>query len=323
MLVTPGNLMGPLKRKAGPSGPPIFLPQAGPFFDQAPINANLLPNLTVSGIVNAGTSRRSTPLKYNTVTINESALWRSTTADSCLFLWCNHLILNGVMATFRTELNGSDGNEDFGGSGGSGAVAGGGGGGSPAGGCETTSGGSSGSPFSPNGSAGEDGVTPGGPGGIGASTNWVSDGYDYSNDLTADPDSPFIPGDPAVTSATSGDQGGSVCCGAITFSGGGGGSSCGMMVVVANLITSSGGSPFVEAAGGDGGLDSNNFCGGGQADGGGGGCVLYYSKAYPSAFLDGQVDVSGGNGATTSGAMVMYQINGDLSIISRGFGTIF
>lgn len=296
--------------------PPVFLPGAGPFLGLPLVNANNLPNLIVNGVITAGSSRRATPLQYNTVNILDGAVLQAAASDSCIFLRCNHLIYNGVIRV--NGGSGQDGQLSKGGNAGSGAIGGGGGGGTTN---TFTSGGAAGG-IGIDGSAGQSDIEPGGLGGTSAAQNWTSDGYDYVADLAADPDTPFLEGDPAVLYSQNGDDGGfDIGLGFIV--GGGSGASAGIIVIQFNLLTGVNGGPqLLQAIGGDSGVDYNS---GNQQDGGGGGCILFYGPigSYPVAILDGVVQVDGGNGATVAGAFTMQQINPNNSLTPQDFSTAF
>lgn len=287
-----------------------FLPNAGPFalgLDQIPKgpSAGSLASFTLSSNQNIPTNRRKTMLKYNTLTINSARAWSTVYTDMCLFVWANRIVINGIINTGGGD--GGNANDNSGAGGGYGAGGGGGGGGGlqctcP---CFPLNPGSGGA-GSTSGGDGDGGgqsyvcCTPyanGGGGGSGrGQSNWVdSDGYDYVNNLSLDPE---VSGQPFGFGGggASGNNGGG---------GGGGGGAGGIMCLVSNSITA-GAAGALYSRGGEPGLNASSDL---FSSGGDGGCIAILTRKYDGS-LNGKVFVNAGSNGNANGNARIFQITG-------------
>jgi hypothetical protein len=307
-----------LRRKKAVGVAGVFLPRAGPFASLAPKLASSVPNRTISANVTLASTRRTTPLEYNTLTITAGVLTTSF-ADMCVFIRCN--IFNFIGGTINV-----DGEAGYiTGSGGRGSGGGGGGGGQATAGdpCDIFVGGAGG--IGTSGSAGQDGTgSVGNPGGGGVGlNNWGpvslggSDTYDYVTDLGGN----FVAhAAPYLDAGTGGYGGWTPCCCGLSYQGGNAGGSAGLVVIAANQITGTGGATRVSAIGG--GAEQSGD-GNVTAQGGSGGGVLFYTKAYSSNFLNGNIKVQADPFGPFNGSAQIFKVDANDTTTLQSFATAF
>jgi hypothetical protein len=299
-----------LFRKKKKSKAPLILPRVGPFASLARTPVASVPNRIVSGGEFVTANFRSSPMKYNTLTIQNSSQlnvdW-STSNTAQVFVWANIIILNqGAQVNARGE-NGSDA-QNFccstaqGGDGGRGGSGGAGGGATNFGIALGGNGGSGG-----NGDGGQ-GLfdSAGGVGGAGYGSSYNT-GYSYGNgsDGTTNSGSTSGAGGNGYGGAGSGGNAVEPCCVGSPTAGGGGGGGGGLIVLISNWFQ-----PDICGCGvsTSGGLGSNPLGAGDPGGDGGSGCVWIATKRF---------DPLAGVGIGVDGTFSFFEITRANTLIAR------
>lgn len=316
---------------------PIFLPNVSFATGLGPVNANTLPNLTLSSDTNVPAHTASSPLKYNHVDLSHM-VWsaKNSTSQFKILLWCNTLAIRFA----SMDVSGEDGSfppcsSDFeGGTGGSGGSGGGGGAGGQGASCDPSISGGSGGIGGTDGDPGTDGsancaTTPGGPGGNGYG-HLVTSAFTLmggASESSGCPQPPIAGG----LGFGGGGSGGSgygplpCCgCGGSPRPGNGSAGGSGGIVIVCNAITS--GTPSSSdlfAYGGAGSGGNDQFQGG---MGAGGGVVEVYTGAYQANSFNDPTVFGGNQGGCCTpsadpGNFEIWKINLNNTLTVKNFQT--
>lgn len=296
-----------------------FLPRVGPFANLPPTKYAGLANLDIVGTMYAPSNNSIVnPMKYNNISIEPggSLVALPDLGNTCIFIWCNALDLNGTLATDGNP--GMDENSPDGGQGGTGSSGGGGGGGASGIVSHFYVGGNGGSGL--DGNPGQDGdVGAGGAGGLGT-------GQAYTNGFAL----PFggVGGTASGSGAGSGGfagpgygGGGGGCAGywdvgtTQPIEGPGGGGSAGAIVIVANVIVCEG---FINLSliGGAGFSDGLGQFGSG---GGGGGSLYVAARHYNGGFIPFISGGGGGDDDSGGGSLSFYKIGSSNSLTTKNY----
>lgn len=285
---------------------PVFLPPVGVFASLGAVSAAGLPNRTVTGVTNAGPSSKTSPLKYNTLTLNAGSTLKILDGSyAAIFIWCNRLVLGGgavIRASGQDGESASECTPTQAGAGGSGGSGGGGGGAGSTGCCSYGGGGGQGG----SGDDGDPGATSsccigGGNGGTGFGTGYT--------------DASFLPGGYSTGAGGAGYGGGGQGGDSVfecflngSPAGGGGGGGGGLVYVVANDIIMTSSALTLSNLGGNPGLNADGNL---YAYGGGGGVNMLFSKTKTGAGSISSIITGGG---ADNGSCRYSKINADLSL---------